>query len=353
MESEMPKFLISRRESLGLAASVAGAAAASALGAASAAAAPAAAKKPNVDFVTKVDFNSPEWNRDIRARMTSDVDPTKEKLGWLKGKVYGVRPNEAVRTLFAFEGFSLVRTKRLPDGSWRRLLRETVFYRDIKTGKILKTWHNPYTNETVRVVPIANNPYNSTVTAYSRSGKPYLGEWIEGPNNTLTLYSGVNLFYPNLLQPSKWPRESAGEFNQVTENFYYTVNRADAENPNLTNVPVLGAWQRITPWLPWMLMGAAPGHIDYFSMFATIPGGRDGLKNLPQDLVEAARENDPLMLSAPTEDNLPNESSLEAYAKEQQPAPVPPGWQPPQPPPPPEFTGDPANLGRQGAGPSN
>ncbi|HNR23699.1 MAG TPA: hypothetical protein PKL49_11840, partial [Steroidobacteraceae bacterium] len=63
--------------------------------------------------------------------------------------------------------------------------------------------------------------------------------------------------------------------------------------------------------------------------------------------------NDPLMLSAPTEDNLPNESSLEAYAKEQQPAPVPPGWQPPQPPPPPEFTGDPANLGRQGAGPSN
>ncbi len=333
----MSDFLFTRREGLGLAALAAGAAAA-----------PAIAKSSNPGFITKVDFNNPEFIRDTIARMDSDLDPTKQKLGWLKGHVYGVRPNEPVRTLFGFEGFSLVRTRRLPDGSWRRLLVETVHYRDPDTGKLLDTWHNPYTDETVKVVPIANNPYNSTVRAYMPDGSPVrAGEWIEGPDGTIVNMRGVNLFYPNLLTPDKWVRESGGHFNQVSEYFNYTVKRADVENPNLTNIPVVGAWARVTPWLPWMLMGTAPGHCCYFSHFATIPGGVDGLKNLPQDLVEAARKFDPAMLSAPTEDNLPNESSLEAYAKEQKPAPVPAGWTPPQPPPPPVFSGNPADLGKQ------
>ena len=41
---------------------------------------------------------------------------------------------------------------------------EIVFYRDLETGKILETWRNPYTNEDVRVVPIANDPFNFTIS---------------------------------------------------------------------------------------------------------------------------------------------------------------------------------------------
>ncbi len=324
---------LSRRQGLGLAALAAGAAAA-----------PALAAAPKISFKTKVDFDDPEWCRDTTARMQSDVDPTKQNLGWLKGKAFGVRDNEAVRPLFEVEGFSLVRTRRLPDGSWRRLLRETVFYRDLETGKILKTWMNPYTGEEVRVVPIANNPYNSTVRAVDQKGQPRRDNWTVGPNGTLIQYIDVNLFYPNALTPDKWPRESGGRFNRVSEMFTYTVNRKDVENPNLTNVPVVGAWSRITPWLPWMLMGTAPGHISYFTSFATLPGG---LKDLPQDMVEAARALDPAMLSAPDADDMPNESSLEAYVKEQTPAPVPAGWTPPQPPAAPTFAVKPEDIGVQ------
>ena len=103
---------------------------------------------PRIDFVTKIDFKDPKWNRDTYARIDADIDPAKEKCGWLKGKAYGVRDNEKVRALFGVEGFSFTRTKRLEDGSYRRMLREIVFYRDLETGKILDTWHNPYTNET-------------------------------------------------------------------------------------------------------------------------------------------------------------------------------------------------------------
>ncbi len=307
------------------------------------AAAPALAKqKPPVEFVRKIDFKDPKWNRDTFMRIDADLNPANEKCGWLKGKAYGIRPNEKVRELFGVEGFSFVRTKRLEDGSWRRMLREIVFYRDIETGDILKTWLNPYTNEEVRVVPIANDPYNFTIGEFrpdppsygglnkeKRPKRPFLLDWSEGPNDTLILSSDIHLMYPNALQPDKWVRESSGKMNRVSELFRYVVDRADVENPNITSLPVQGTWSRVTPWFPWMLMGQAPGHMSYFTSFATIP---DGVKGLPDDLVAAARAMDEKWLSAPTEDYGPSLSSLERYSLEQEPAPVPDGWTPPQPP---------------------
>ena len=332
----MDEMKITRRDSLGLAAL-----------AASAAAVPAAAKavkhKPKIDFVTKIDFKDPKWTRDTFARIDADVDPSKEKCGWIKGTAYGVRDNEKVRPLFTVEGFSFVRTKRLEDGSWRRMLREVVFYRDIKTGKILDTWHNPYTDEDVKVVPIANDPFNFTISEFqpeppSYGGlnkdkpprQPFLQDWEFGPDGKMILHTGIDLIYPNAMQPDKWPRESAGVMNRVSEHFIYVVDRKDVENPNVTHIPHTGSWSRITPWLPWMLMGQAPGHVSYFTTFRTIPNGVAGL---PADLVAAARAMNEKWLHAPTEDYGPSLSSIENYAREQKPAPVPAGWTAPQPPP--------------------
>ena len=325
---------VTRRTSLGLATLAAGAAAVPSLA--------KAATQSAGDFVTKIDFKDPKWNRDTFARIDADLNPNKEKCGWLKGKAYGVRDNEKVRPLFGVEGFSFVRTKRLPDGSWRRMLREIVFYRDLESGKILETWHNPYTNEDVKVVPIANDPFNFTITEFApeppsygglnkerAAKKPFLLDWSYGPNDTLILSTDINLYYPNALQPEKWPRESSGHMNRVSELFLYSIKRKDVENPKLTNLPIVGSWSRITPWLPWMLMGQAPGNISYFTTFASLPGG---LKELPADLVAAAKAVSPKFLSAPTEDYGPSLSSIENYAREQKPAPVPPGWTPPQPP---------------------
>jgi len=313
-----------------------------------AATSPALASAPKSKFLTKIDLLSPEWNRDTRARLNGDLDESKELVGWMKGLIQGVRPNEPVRDLMTFEGFSVTRMYRRPDGSWRKLLREIVFYRDIKTGKIMDTWLNPYTGETVRVVPIANDPYNQTIET-SFMGKPWIGNWDRNPDGTLTLSAGVNLFYPNALVPSVWQRESSGDFAQVTENFTWTVTQDDLENPAKTYLPCVGSWQRITPWLPWMLMGDAPGTINYISHFAPLPGGIGALSRLPDDLIAATRAIDLKMLRAPTleEDTLPNESSLEAYVKEQKPAPVPAGWSPPQPPAPPKFNGNKSKLGQQ------
>ena len=322
---------LTRREGLGLAAAIGGALAAS-----------SAAAQDGPPLVTKVDFKDPKWNRDTFIRLDADVDPTKEKLGWLKGTVFGVRDNEKVRPLFINEGFSFVRTKRLPDGSWRRLLREIVFYRNIDTGEIMKEWFNPYTQMTVKVVPIANDPFNFTIGEFmadapsygglnkvEHSKKPFLLDWSYGPNDTLILQTNINLYYPSAMQPDKWPMESPGVYTRATELFTYVVKRKDVENPLMTKLPLVGSWTRITPWLPWMQMAGGHGHTTYFDTFTTL----SGIDALPKDLVEAAREVSPKFLSAPTEDYGPSLSSLENYMRTEKPAPVPPGFKPPEPPP--------------------
>ncbi|WP_339689849.1 DUF1838 family protein [uncultured Parasphingorhabdus sp.] len=329
----MDKFNLSRRESLGLAALVTGMAAVPTV-------ANAHKKEPAVDFITEIDFKNPKWNRDVYARIDGDIDPTKEKCGWIKGKAMGVRPNEKVRTLFGVEGFSFVRMKKLEDGSYRRMLREIVFYTDLETGEILSEWHNPYSDEMVKVVPIANDPFNFTISEFLPEGpsygglnkdlrepKPFLQDWEYGPEGKMILNNGIDLVYPNALQPNKWPRESSGTMNRVSEHFIYVVDKADVENPELTHIPHIGSWSRITPWLPWMLMGQAEGHVSYFTHFQTIP---EGVSGLPAHLVKAARAMDEKWLSAPTEDYGPSLSSLEHYAREQTPAPVPEGWEPPK-----------------------
>jgi hypothetical protein len=340
----MDDMKLSRRHALGLAGAAAGAALVPAA-ANAAAKAKAGAKpkgKPPIDFVTKIDFKDPKWTRDTYARLDANVEPGKEKVGWIRGKIFGVRDNEAVRPLMNVEGFSVVRTNRLPDGSWRRLLREIVFYRDINTNEILKFWDNPYTGERVKVVPIANDPFNFTISEFvpeppsygglqkvKREPKPFLQDWQWGPEGTMILNTGIDMIYPNALQPDKWPRESSGPMNRVSEQFIYVVKKEDVENPYMTHIPHTGSWSRITPWLPWMLMGQAPGHMSYFTHFSTIP---DGIAGLPKDLVAAARAMDEKWLHSPETDYGPSLSSLENYAREQKPAPVPEGWTPPQPP---------------------
>ncbi|MEL7028182.1 MAG: DUF1838 family protein [Pseudomonadota bacterium] len=299
------------------------------LGAAAAAAGVAGAPAAQAKKVD-LDFKSPTWNRDAMAKLQGNLDPEKEKVGWYGGKVLGVRPGEKVQELFRFEGFSMARLLPQEDGSYRKVLREVGFYRDIKTNEIMSEYENPYTGETVRVVPIANDPFNYTISEFfpqppSYGGLnpeevpriPYILPWSEKADKVL-LTTDIHLYYPAALQPDKWPRESPGPMVRVSEMFRYVIDRADLMNPDLTSIEYHGVWNRVTPWLPWMLMDQAPGHCLYVCDM----GAWDSMDVVPEEILEATRgQLGEKFLSAPTEDYGPSLSSLERYALEQEPAP--------------------------------
>ena len=129
----MNKPSINRRQALG-------AAATAAIAAPAIATAQGAAKRPML-------FKDPAWNRDMKARLESFLDPKKFIYGAVTGTVAGVRDGERVRPLMRFEVFSTIRILPQADGSFHRLCREVVFYRNLATGELMDQWDNPYTGE--------------------------------------------------------------------------------------------------------------------------------------------------------------------------------------------------------------
>lgn len=277
-------------------------------------------------------FDDPIWNRETSAKLQAHTDPNKFVYGSGSGVVCGVRDNERVKELLGFDIFSTMRCVRQPDGSYQRLCREVVFYRDLKTKKLLDEWDNPYTGERVRVVDVANDPFNYVISEFfpdppSYGGlnkekppkRPYLLNWSMMSDDVVSLDADIHLFYPSALQPDKWPRESPGKMSRVSELFRYFIRREDIENPKLTHLPHHGVWSRITPWLPWMMMDQAPGHVTYLGTMGT----RETLESYPrQDVIQRVKERYPQYLTAPTVWVDPSLSSLERYAREQKPAPV-------------------------------
>jgi len=300
-----------------------------------------------------LDLTTPEGNREAIARINGNTDLGssglgKTKFGWFKGIVHGVRPGEIVRDLVGFTGFSAARLLPSIDPEYpgyRKVLREVGFYTDLQTGEILEYWDNPYLNERVRVVPIANDPFNSPITAYTppapnygglneeqREKVPMLLDW-ERRGNHLSLARRINLFYPAALQPDKWPRESSGKFNRVSELFLYNLKWDEMQDASITSVEADGVWNRITPWLPWMLMGPTPGHCFYSCFFGAV----DTLDYVDPVMLEYAARHYPKYFEAPETWEEPSLSSLEWYAREQEPAPIIDGVVPTAPPTTPLF----------------
>ena len=283
-----------------------------------------------------LDLSKPVDNMKAFARLQGDLDTSKTKVGWYKGMVSAVMPDRPLMDLFIMEGFSVARLIPMENGEgYHKVLREVGFYREQKfgrAGKIMDTWDNPLTGETVRVVPIANDPFNVDLTPFFPPPPDYGGLNADAPKpkipfilpwdpniyqNNVRLDTHIHLYYKSALDPEKWPRESSGEMNRVTESFLYNIDLDDLQDESQTSTHYNGSWARVTPWLPWMLMGQAPGHIMYTSFMGT----QKSLDDLPRDLIAAAEKLDPKYLEAPETVYGPSLSSLERYALEQEPAP--------------------------------
>jgi Protein of unknown function (DUF1838) len=281
-----------------------------------------------------IDLTTPRGNVLAAVRLDANLDESKQKWASVSGVVTGVRDGEALRDLFGFEVVSVARAWKQPDNSYRVLHREAIFYTDLASGDVLRTWRNPYLDETVEVVDVINDPWNHYFAEMvkkfepdygglnkpkERPPVPYSMNFIEAGNGMVQNRTHINLYYRAALQPDKWPRESSGPMNRVSEFFTTAVKLDDLQNPDMTSVTNTGSWARVTPWLPWMLMGQAPGHIVYHSTVQSF----DSLDGFKPKVRAHCEKHHPHMLEAPPREywDKPNLSSLEVYSRTQKPRP--------------------------------
>lgn len=277
-----------------------------------------------------LDLRTGKGNQLAYARIQGDLDFGKQKYFWFKGYVMGIRPDKKIDDLFGTAGFGAIRLRQRPDGAIERLCREIVLYTDLKTGEVMEEWKNPYLDETVKVVQVSNDPFNYLIEEYfpappsfgglnkeKPARAPFVLPWSQ-QGGRLDMEIHIHLLYPNALQPDKWPRESNGPMVQVSEFFAHHVSAADMQNPKIKSLDYSGVWNRTTPWLPWMLMGQAPGHCQYACFMGT---ARDLEEVHSRPLLDYAHKHYAKFFEAPTEYGERSLSSLENYALEQQPAP--------------------------------
>ena len=284
-----------RREMLKLmAGALPGAALTTSIGAGAAAAGAAGlVSMPTGPVPAGFDPLSPQQNLEAYIRLTRSLDPAATTVGWFGGRIFSViGDKEIIKPLFDIEGFGIGRTESQADGSYKALWREVGYYKDLATGKIMETWQNPLLGgETCEVYPINNDPVNAVLkpefTLGFGASKDQHTETIKfllpwnfiGPHAMAAF--DVNLDWKSPLDPKDWKRESPGERVRVSEYQQWRVDAAQLVDRSLPSLNAYGSWNRVATWLPWMLMGQAPGHLFYRSH--TLKLGR--VEDLPKDIL--------------------------------------------------------------------
>jgi hypothetical protein len=254
--------------------------------------------------------------------------------GFYSGHAFAWVPGQMIRPLFGFTGFGLGSDHRQKDGSFHHIWHEVGFYTDLKTGDVLESWVNPLNGVTCDVMPISNRSVNLTFAPHkpdpamlAKMGFHLMETNFANPDDPsrpfgmpysiigdqLSVFADSVGVVPNPLDPAVWKQASTGPTISVGEFFMLTGSKRAALDPAVTNVPSTGSWTRIGPYLPWMMMGEAPGHLFYRSTTKKVTGPAQ----LPSNLVAYTQKTMPAFLEFPTDFSVPIESSWEVYKRTQ------------------------------------
>lgn len=281
----------------------------------------------------------PEQNLRLYLKMNSDISgaPT---YAWYSGHVFGVNQGDITRPLLGIEGFGQGRTVRQPDGTYKQSWKEVGYYKDLITGEIVEQWTNPYNGAQCDVMHINNRSVNLTFAptvqpivypggeasmggGYTRAGAsaahPFTVPWFV-TGDFVGVEMDARVTGTNPLDPAKWKRESSGPRYSVTEFFAQYGSLAELLDPKVSAVRSTGHWTRISPWLPWMLMGQAPGQC----VLRCVTKKMAHYEDVPAHLRAHTAKHFPAFtyLSTPEEEALPLESSWEVFKMKRQPAPL-------------------------------
>ena len=247
-------------------------------------------------------------------RMQCSMEDGKPAVYWWLGRAYSRVPGEADRLLFRVEGMNIRQCATVNDPEkgkgFRLVTKEILVYQDPQTGEVLKTWENPWTDEVVDVIHVANDPVSQPPTfSVGRDGNPFsLPFTIVGDQWWVT--STVPLFYRNPLGGDY--QEYVGGTYHATElfNFMGNVDSLQPGSGDTANIRV--GWERISSWLPWMKNGDRAG-IVYFHTAGRKLESYDDLSDLMKQQI---RDNYPgYDTPPPVDDTRPNETSWTYFKK--------------------------------------
>lgn len=280
------------------------AAAASAIATSSFAQKAAKGKTSAVAPKPRLDPNKPEDVLTMERKTSCSTVDGGQALYWWKGNVYARVQGERDRLLFGVQGFNFRTCKTYSDPKrgpgYRSVSREMLIYVDKDSGEVLRKWKNPWTNEEVEVLHVANDPVSmrEPTFAYAADGTPRKFRSDVKDGWALDGGGAARLFYTNPL---------AGDYQEYVGGTYHAMEfgteaakMSDLTDPDSPAVMdrVL-TWVRVSKWLPWMKMGSRPGVV----VFHTAGLRLESFDEMPEVVKNEVKTNWPVWMAPPPPDD--------------------------------------------------
>jgi hypothetical protein len=255
-----------------------------------------------------LDFSNPDDVIKSERKLASSLKDGEEVVYYWEGNVYTRIAGEKDRHLFHYWGMNIRASKGFQDPvkgyGFRHVSREVLFYVDPKTQQIVRTWKNPWTNEEVEVIHVANDPVNAPVS-WSRGERgpaKFRGMELE---DKFIYTNEYPLFYSNPLAGDF--QDYVGGTYQAIEIFNFMADKAELlDAAKDKSFPTI-AWTRVSKFLPWMKMGDRQGYMIFSGTGKKLVGGFDAM---PDAIRKEIALNYPAYNHAPPlDDARPNETS--------------------------------------------
>lgn len=259
-----------------------------------------------------LDLSTPEGKVSLLKKIQCGPEDGKPAVFHWSGNAYSYVDGEAQKLLFKVEGMNIRQCTTITDpkrGTGFRLVsREIMLYLDPESSQILRNWKNPWTNETVEVMHVNNDPVNSRPTfPFDSEGKPLKAN-IKVEDRSIQVPVEAPLFYNNPLNGEF--QDYVGGKYQAMEIFDFSTDKKEALLEKSKSINPDIAWVRIADWLPWMKMQGRQG-----KMVVNATGTKiSGFDALPAILKNEIKENFPIYESAPpVDDGRPNATTWTVF----------------------------------------
>jgi hypothetical protein len=190
---------------------------------------------------------------DVERYMRLHASAADAEIPWYyTGRIYAVRERSAPVHLFNFEGTEVYWVRRVAQDTWTTLSSTLTFFRDRSSGAYLDAWANPVTGATVEVAP---NVLRSLGGASRFSPAGY--DLTAGDRIPWAMEANANggTFW---LVTSRYLARAPQPWIEIQTMMAPASELDDAARPS---VATTFSSTYVAPWLRWMQMGDAPGHL--------------------------------------------------------------------------------------------
>jgi len=267
-----------------------------------------------------LDYSNPVDNLYAFGKIWASYD--EPIIGGFHGLMYARIGDKRMVPVFGYTGTGVLLARMDENNDLWVKSRETGYFTDLKTGDVLETWYNPFTENTVEVYHF----YNDVLVGQIGKEIPRFFFGKEGDSPTLmnegTVFPDENGRYPfilpfqqygddlmlswdytheytNPVTPEGWPRSSTGKRITPSEHFTFNVSRRELEDRSLPTARFTAGFSRISQFWPFMEMGGTP-YADG-SLFGRMFShkGLGGYDDVPPKVLAYIEKNAPDFLELP------------------------------------------------------